>query len=137
MHLFDLLRMKEPSFDPSKAKVHLARWNKIDHPIEVYRRSEFDEWQRWQNGHNFNCPVVVSLIQDGSSTRWMFAGLFKPVGHTIEAGPKRDHYYYDLHWTRWQQGPGQGTGIEGQRAAARLAVLALGDCGPAIRAWRG
>jgi hypothetical protein len=61
-----------------------------------FRRGEFDEWQRWQNGHNFNCPVVVSLIQDGSSTRWMFAVVFKPVGHTIEAGPKRDHYYYVL-----------------------------------------
>lgn len=96
MQLFDLLRMQEPSFDPSKAKVHLARWNKIDHPIDVYRRGEFDEWQRWQNGHNFNCPFVVSLVQVGSSTRWMFAGLFKPISHTIEAGEIRDHYYYDL-----------------------------------------
>ena len=96
MRLFDLLRMQEPSFDPSTAKVHLARWNQIDKPIDVYRRGEFDEWQRWQNGHNFNCPMIVSLIQDGSATRWMFAGLFVPVGHTVEAGPKRDQFYYDL-----------------------------------------
>ncbi len=96
MRLFDLLRMQEPSFDPSKAKVHLARYNQVDQPIDVYKRGEFDEWQRWQNGHNFNCSFVVSLIQVGSSTRWMFAGLFKPTGYTIETGEKRDHYYYDL-----------------------------------------
>jgi hypothetical protein len=96
MRLFDLLRLQEPHFDPAHAKVHLARYNQIDHPIEVYRRGEFDEWQRWQNGHNFNCALVVSLIQVGSSTRWMFAGLFRPTGHKSERGPKRDQYYYDL-----------------------------------------
>ena len=96
MLLFDLLRLQDPSFDPDKAKVHLARWNQHDHPIDVYRRGEFDEWQRWQNGHNFNCSRVVSLIQVGSSTRWMFAGLFKPTGHTVEKGAKRNHYYYNL-----------------------------------------
>ena len=96
MRLFDLLRLQEPSFDPSQAKVHLARYNQIDQPIDVYKRGEFDEWQRWQNGHNFNCPMIVSLIQVGSSTRWMFAGLFKPVGHIIKKGEQRDHYYYDL-----------------------------------------
>lgn len=96
MRLFDVLRMQEPLFDPVKGKVHLARYNQIDQPIEVYKRGEFDEWQRWQNGHNFNCPFVVSLIQDRSATRWMFAGLFRPTGHSIEKGEKRDHYYYDL-----------------------------------------
>ncbi len=96
MRLFDLLKLSEPTFDPQRAKVHLARYNQIDHPIDVYKRGGFDEWQRWQNGHNFNCSAVVSLIQVGSSTRWMFAGLFNQCGHVIEQENGKERYYYTL-----------------------------------------
>lgn len=95
MQLFDLLRMKEPTFNPSKSKVHLARWNGIEHPMDVFKRGEFDEWQRWQKNHNFNCEFVVSLVHDLPRSKWMFAGMFRPAGHTIESDPK-PHYYYDL-----------------------------------------
>jgi hypothetical protein len=95
MRLFDLLRLQEPTFDPSKAKVHLARWNGIDHPMDVYKRGEFDEWQRWQKHHNFNCDVVVSLVHDLPRSLWLFAGLFRPTGHTYKTGDK-PHFFYDL-----------------------------------------
>jgi len=97
MRLFDLLRMQEPSFDPSKAKtkVHLARWNGNEHPIDVFKSGGFDEWQRWQKNHNFNCEFVVSLVHDLPRSRWMFAGLFRPTGYTIEVG-EHPHHYYDL-----------------------------------------
>ena len=96
MLLYDLLTALEPSFDPHKAKIHLARYNRIDQPINVYKRGEFDEWQRWQNGNNFARPLVASLIQDGETTRWMFAGLFRQVGFTVHADKPKGGYYYDL-----------------------------------------
>ncbi|MCW0459068.1 hypothetical protein NB717_000136 [Xanthomonas sacchari] len=96
MLLYDLIQLHEPSFDPNQAKVHLARYNAIDHPIDVYKRGEFDEWQRWQNGNNFNRSLVVSLIQDGATTRWMFAGLFRQVGHTLHDDKPKGGFYYDL-----------------------------------------
>ena len=46
MLLYDLLKLLEPAFDPAATKVHLARWNGQDDPVDVYRRGEFDEWQR-------------------------------------------------------------------------------------------
>lgn len=96
MQLYTLLQALQSDFSPEKTKVHLARWNKIDHPIDVYRRGEFEEWQRWQNGHNFTQPFVVSLIQDGATTRWMFAGLFKQVGYTRHDDKPKGGFYYDL-----------------------------------------
>lgn len=99
MLLYDLIRLHEPLFDPKQAKVHLARYNDIDHPIDVYKRGEFEEWQRWQNGNNFSRPLVVSLIQDGSTTRWMFAGLFRQAGYTVHDDKPKGGYYYNLERT--------------------------------------
>jgi hypothetical protein len=96
MHLYDLLFALEPEFNPKKAKIHLARYNQIDEPIDVYNRGEFDEWQRWQNGNNFGRPLVVSLIQAGATTRWMFAGLFRQVGFTLHDDKPKGGFYYDL-----------------------------------------
>lgn len=96
MLLYDLIKLHEPTFDPRQAKVHLARYNDVDHPIDVYKRGEFDEWQRWQNGNNFNRPLVVSLVQDGATTRWMFAGLFRQIGYTVHDDKPKGGFYYDL-----------------------------------------
>ncbi|MEA0681701.1 GIY-YIG nuclease family protein [Xanthomonas campestris] len=96
MLLYDLLSALEPEFKPAKAKIHLARYNQIEQPIDVYKRGGFDEWQSWQNGNNFNRPLVVSLIQDGATTRWMFAGLFHQVGFTLHDDKPKGGYYYDL-----------------------------------------
>lgn len=96
MRLYDLIRMLEPSFDPKRTKVHLARYNQIDQPLDVYKRGEFDDWQRWQNGHNFKRPLVVSLIQDSGATRWMFAGLFRQMGFTLYDDKPKGGYFYDL-----------------------------------------
>lgn len=98
MLLYDIIKLLEPSFDPKQAKIHLARYNKIDHPIEVYRRGEFDEWQSWQNGNNFNRPLVVSLIQQlDSSTHWMFAGLFRQIDCKIAKDETaKGGFYYNL-----------------------------------------
>jgi len=100
MFLYDLIKLHEPSFDPKQAKVHLARYNDVDHPMDVYKRGAFDEWQRWQNGNNFSRPMVLSLIQDDSATRWMFAGLFRQAGYTLHDDKPKGGYYYDLERIR-------------------------------------
>lgn len=92
MKLFDLLKLQEPAFDPQQAKVHLARYNQQDQPIDVYRHGGFEEWQRWQNGNNFTSPQVVALIDDCQG-RWMFAGLFRQQGFVIDPNPTPHHYY--------------------------------------------
>lgn len=48
MLLFDLLKMWEPTFTPTTAKVHLARHNGEEHPLDVFLEGRFDRWQSWQ-----------------------------------------------------------------------------------------
>ncbi|WP_394687245.1 GIY-YIG nuclease family protein [uncultured Xanthomonas sp.] len=95
--LFDLIKLHEPSFETSKAKVHLARHNHISHPINEWLAGDFDEWQRTQTRRNFKLDLVVSLIQVPKTYRWMFAGLFRSHGHE-EWRNEEDklHYVYNL-----------------------------------------
>lgn len=95
MLLFSLLELWEPTFAASKAKVHLARHNGKEHPLDVFLEGRFDAWQSWQGNQNFKKEFVVSLIQAGHPTRWLFAGLFRKVSCTAQAEP-RHHYSYDL-----------------------------------------
>lgn len=95
MKLFDLLKHWEPEFSSKKSKVHLARHNGEQHPMDIFIQGNFDDWQCWQSNRNFQREFVVSLIQAGSPTRWLFAGLFKANGHE-ERGIPTAHYFYDL-----------------------------------------
>lgn len=76
MQLFQYLKLLYPEFEVSKTKVHLARWNGKDNPLDQYRKSKFEEWQSYQTRKNFKRKFVVSLIQAGHSGRWLFAGLY-------------------------------------------------------------
>jgi len=93
LNLFDLLKVWEPTFSPEKAKVHLARYNGEDHPLDVFIQGGFDKWQSRQSNRNFKLPYVVSLIQAGSPTRWLFAGLFRTMECVERVGPKPDYIY--------------------------------------------
>lgn len=95
MRLFDLLKVWEPAFDASKAKVHLARYNGNERPLDVFLEGKFDWWQRWQTKRNFQREFVVSLVNTGSPTRWLYAGLFRSIDYVEEADPK-PHYFYTL-----------------------------------------
>lgn len=95
MILYELLKTWEPSFSAEKAKVHLARYNGTERPLDVFIQGTFDEWQSWQEGRNFGREFVVSLIQAGNPTRWLFAGLFRTKGYQERQVP-RFHYFYDL-----------------------------------------
>ncbi len=95
MLLFDLLKMWEPTFTPTTAKVHLARHNGEEHPLDVFLEGRFDRWQSWQANQNFKKEFVVSLIQAGRPSSWLFAGLFRKVGCTKHSKPRK-HYVYEL-----------------------------------------
>lgn len=67
--------------NPGDYKVHFARWNKQNQPLEVFVRDK-DEWQGWQEyrpGKNdFNRRYIFSLIQFYHETdSWLFGGIYE------------------------------------------------------------
>jgi hypothetical protein len=79
MLLFNLLQQSEPSLKPKDTKIHLARFNGSERPIDVFIEGRFDDWQSWQSRRNFSRPFVLSLIDVGAG-RWLYAGLFRSLG---------------------------------------------------------
>src|SRR5690606_26485685 len=66
-------------------------------PLVVFREGRFDDWQALQNNRRriFNRPRLLSLVQAGSPTRWLYVGLFDVLG----SEPNRDdpkHVNYSL-----------------------------------------
>ncbi|KZC03467.1 hypothetical protein AU375_00270 [Methylobacterium radiotolerans] len=64
----------------SAFKVHFARWNKKDQPLEVFvrDRSEWQGWQEYYPGRNdFNRPYIFALMQFYHETDiWLFGGIY-------------------------------------------------------------
>lgn len=89
------MKLWEPSVSPKNAKVHLARFNGVEHPLDVFIAGNFDSWQSWQSAKNFEKEYLVSLVQAGTPTRWLFAGLFKPRGRE-DVGGELGRYRYSL-----------------------------------------
>jgi hypothetical protein len=92
--LFDLLQLSSPQFVPESCKLHLARPNDIgEHPLEIFKRGEFDEWQSFQTKRNFTRPFVAALIVMPGA-KWLFAGIYsvdgepESVGHAESAKPE-------------------------------------------------
>jgi len=99
MQLFDLIKLWVPECDPNNTKIHLARWNGIQDPHDEFLSGTFENWQRWQSIDHFKRPFVLSLVQTfRGSTRWVFAGIYRPTGKTwIEKQGEEDaHWWYDL-----------------------------------------
>ncbi len=79
-----LLRDIWPLDALSDYKVHFARWNGREQPLEVFVRDR-DEWQEWQEywpGRNdFNRPYIFSLVRFYHETdAWLFGGVYRVVG---------------------------------------------------------
>lgn len=62
MQLFQLLQTLDADLTPGRGKIHLACWNGLDDPLDVYLAGCFDEWQAIQAKQNFNREFVMSLI---------------------------------------------------------------------------
>ncbi|WP_224816266.1 GIY-YIG nuclease family protein [Hasllibacter sp. MH4015] len=69
-----------PAFSPLQTKLHLAQWNGLEHPLEVFEAGDFDVWQAAQTARNFNRDFVVSLIATPSPDTWLFAGCWHVEG---------------------------------------------------------
>lgn len=96
MQLFQYVKLLYPEFEVSKTKVHLARWNGKDNPLDQYIESKFDEWQSYQTRKNFERKFVISLIQAGRSGRWLFAGLYISDGCNSYEKNGKTKYKYNL-----------------------------------------
>jgi hypothetical protein len=72
-----------PIASPETYKLHFARWNKQNQPLEVWVRDK-REWQGWQEyrpeRNDFNRPFIFSLIQFYHEVDiWLFGGVFRVV----------------------------------------------------------
>ncbi|MEE9315194.1 MAG: GIY-YIG nuclease family protein [Rhizobiaceae bacterium] len=67
--------------DPFDYKVHVARYNQRDEPLDVFVRSksEWVGWNRWRGKKNeFNRKFILALIGFYPEPKtWLFGGVFK------------------------------------------------------------
>lgn len=85
--LVSLLSASGIVFDPADTKIHLACWNGVEEPIDVYYSGRWQEWQEGQNRRNFECSHVISLIDLGQS-HWLFVGVYSV--HGCQPDPRRE-----------------------------------------------
>ena len=93
-----------PIAEAEAYKLHFARWNGENQPLEVWAR-DWDEWQGWQEyrpaRNDFNRPYIFALIQFYHETdSWLFGGVFR----VLNRFPDR----YEVELT------GQGAGFLGR-----------------------
>lgn len=99
MLMFDFLRTMNPDLNPVEAKLHLATWNGVEQPIDVYLAGDFSDWQRWQNAKNFERGFVISLIDiPHQKDKWLFAGVYRTNGSERKWSDEyKKHYnWYEL-----------------------------------------
>jgi hypothetical protein len=70
-----------PIAAPEAYKLHFARWNQQDEPLEVWARSAA-EWQGWQAYRpardDFNRPLIFSVMRFyHEPDAWLFGGIFR------------------------------------------------------------
>jgi hypothetical protein len=70
-----------PIATPEQYKLHFARWNGENQPLEVWVRDKL-EWQGWQEYRpardDFNRPFIYTLIQFYHEPDiWLFGGVFR------------------------------------------------------------
>ncbi|HJV03095.1 MAG TPA: GIY-YIG nuclease family protein [Burkholderiaceae bacterium] len=99
--MIDLLRVLDPSFDPSEAKIHFAQRDGADKPLDVYLAGQFEEWQRWQSQRNFSRKRLISLIDMGAG-RWLFAGVHL-AGEAILDDMKKEYRYETVEESQFHE----------------------------------
>lgn len=75
-----------PIANPRDFKVHLAGWNQIEQPLDVFVRNriEWDAWNSWRSDKDqFNRDYILSMIdfhlQPGL---WLFGGIYRVVARS-------------------------------------------------------
>jgi hypothetical protein len=72
-----------PITKPNQYKLHFARWNRENQPLEVFVRDKI-EWRGWQeyrpSRNDFNRPFIFSVMSFYHETdTWLFGGIFRVV----------------------------------------------------------
>jgi hypothetical protein len=87
----------------SDYKVHFARWNTVEQPVNVLGRSleEWARWQAWYPGRNdFNRQFIFSLAQFPSApSLWLFGGIWRIKGILEEPYQGSNRKFYDVELT--------------------------------------
>lgn len=69
--------------EPRKFKLHAARWNGVDQPLDVYVRdkNEWFHWNTWRNNKDeFSKQYIFSLIDFYTETNmWLFGGIYEVI----------------------------------------------------------
>lgn len=82
--LSEILRVDEPH----RFKLHLARWDRQNHPLNIYVRSrdDWDNWNRWRSTKDdFNREFIFSLMDYyPQRDRWLFGGVYRVTSTTNE-----------------------------------------------------
>ena len=89
--------------DEKQYKVHLAVYNQIEEPLDVFVRNkeEWKEWSRWVNGNKnkLNRKYVFILINFYPEKNiWLFGGVFEIGNHKIHKKPHL-HLIYETKLT--------------------------------------
>lgn len=90
--LIDFLAASGITLNTESTKVHLACWNRHEHPLDVFFAGRFQAWQEQQARRNFDCEHVVSLIDLGRS-RWLFVGVYDVISRVDHPTWPGHHLY--------------------------------------------
>jgi len=82
----------------SDFKIHCATGFKHPTPLEAFFDGHFKAWQAVQNGKNFECDHIVSLIHLENS-QWLFAGVYRVKGVKRQSSLGRYWYRYPIRKT--------------------------------------
>ena len=100
MRIFDFLAIMNPNIHPAETKVHLATQGSGEHPLDLYRIGQFEEFQRWQTSErNFERKFVLALIEQPAQDSWLFAGVYHSNGVKSKEWREirqSDYYRYEL-----------------------------------------
>jgi hypothetical protein len=78
LSLLDIPTLKDLPF--GKYKIHLAT-GKNPTPFDAFLEGKFKEWQAHQNGRNFECDTIISLV-GLEVDQWLFVGVYRVLGVT-------------------------------------------------------
>jgi len=82
IRLIDILKAQGIAL--ANYKVHLASAGGMTTPLDAFLRGEFKQWQEEQHNRNFNCDLVLGLVQY-QGDNWVFAGVYKILGDPVES----------------------------------------------------
>lgn len=87
LSLVEILKTKNLPLD--NYKIHLATGKEYP-PLDAFLEGKFKEWQEEQSNKNFECDLVLSLINI-ERDKWLFAGIYKILG--VKKGTRSPFHY--------------------------------------------